>query len=79
MASLADFDRSYRAILESNLRQFVAVPEQPPAIYSVTQAKTHRHGIAEYCRSATRISTCSAPWDAPRRNTSCSAPRSNGC
>jgi nucleotide-binding universal stress UspA family protein len=27
------------------------VPEETPALYSVTQAKTHGHGIAEYCRS----------------------------
>jgi nucleotide-binding universal stress UspA family protein len=51
LAALADFEKSYRAILENNLRQFAAVPEETPAIYSVTQAKTHGHGIAEYCRS----------------------------
>ena len=50
-AALADFEKSYRAILENNLRQFATVPDETPAIYSVTQAKTHGHGIAEYCRS----------------------------
>ncbi len=28
-----------------------AVPEECPAIYSITRAKTHGHGIAECCRS----------------------------
>jgi nucleotide-binding universal stress UspA family protein len=51
LAALADFEKSHRAILENNLRQFAAVPEATPAIYAVTQAKTHGHGIAEYCRS----------------------------
>jgi nucleotide-binding universal stress UspA family protein len=51
LAALADFEQSYRAILEQNLRQFAAVPPQTPALYSVTQAKTPGHGIAEYCRS----------------------------
>jgi nucleotide-binding universal stress UspA family protein len=50
-AALADFEGSYRSILENNLRQFAAVPESTPATYSVIQAKTHGHGIAEYCRS----------------------------
>lgn len=52
LTALADFEKSYRAILENNLRQFAAVPTESPALYSVTQAKTHGHGIAEYCRSA---------------------------
>ena len=51
LAALADFEQSYRTILEHNLRQFAAVPPETPALYSVTQAKTHGHGIAEYCRS----------------------------
>ena len=51
LAALTDFEKNCRAILENNLRQFTAVPEDCPAIYSVTQAKTHGHGIAEYCRT----------------------------
>jgi nucleotide-binding universal stress UspA family protein len=51
LSALADFEQSYRAILENNLRQFAAVPPETPALYSVTRAKTHGHGIAEYCRS----------------------------
>ena len=51
LASLPDFEKNYRAILESNLRQFAAVPPETTALYSVAQAKTHGHGIAEYCRS----------------------------
>ena len=51
LAALPEFEKNYRAILENNLRQFAAVPEETPALYSVTQAKTHGHGIAEYCRS----------------------------
>jgi nucleotide-binding universal stress UspA family protein len=51
LTALADFEQSYRAILENNLRQFAAVPPETPARYSLTQAKTHGHGIAEYCRS----------------------------
>jgi len=49
--ALADFEKNCRALLENNLRQFAAVPQETPALYSVTQAKTHGHGIAEYCRS----------------------------
>jgi nucleotide-binding universal stress UspA family protein len=51
LAALADFEKSYRTILENNLRQFAAAPPETPALYSLTQAKTHGHGIAEYCRS----------------------------
>lgn len=50
-SALADFEKSCSALLQGNLRQFTNVPEETPAIYSVTQAKTHGHGIAEYCRS----------------------------
>jgi nucleotide-binding universal stress UspA family protein len=50
-SALADFEQSYRAILKNNLRQFAAVTPETSALYSVTQAKTHGHGIAEYCRS----------------------------
>jgi nucleotide-binding universal stress UspA family protein len=50
-SALTEFEKNCRAILENNLRQFASVPLETPAIYSVTQAKTHGHGIAEYCRS----------------------------
>jgi len=51
LSALVNFEKNYRAILENNLRQFADVPSETPAFYSVTQAKTHGHGIAEYCRS----------------------------
>jgi nucleotide-binding universal stress UspA family protein len=51
LSALADFEKNCRALLENNLRQFTAGPDECPAIYSVTQAKTHGHGIAEYCRT----------------------------
>jgi nucleotide-binding universal stress UspA family protein len=51
LSALADFEKNCRALLENNLRQFAAVPPETPALCSVTQAKTHGHGIAEYCRS----------------------------
>jgi len=51
LSALADFEKNCRAILENNLRQFAAVPAETPALCSVAQAKTHGHGIAEYCRS----------------------------
>jgi len=51
LSALTDFEKNCRAILENNLRQFASVPEETTAIYSVTQAKTHGHGIAEYCRN----------------------------
>jgi nucleotide-binding universal stress UspA family protein len=51
LAALADFEHTCRAILEHNLRQFGTVPPETPALYSVLQAKTPGHGIAEYCRS----------------------------
>lgn len=50
-SALTDFEKNYRTILENNLRQFTGVPEETTAIYSVMQAKTHGHGIAEYCRN----------------------------
>ena len=51
LSALTDFEKSCRALLEGNLRQFAEVPSKTPAFYAVTQAKTHGHGIAEYCRS----------------------------
>ncbi len=51
LSALTDFAKNCRAILENNLRQFASGPEETTAIYSVTQAKTHGHGIAEYCRN----------------------------
>lgn len=51
LAALANFEKSCRAILENNLRQFAAVPSETPALYSVTQAKTHGQGVVEFCRS----------------------------
>ena len=50
LPAVSDFENSYRAILENNLRQFAAVPPGSNAIYAVTQAKTHAAGIAEYAR-----------------------------
>lgn len=50
-SALADFEKGCSALLKGNLRQFTNLPEETTAIYSVTQAKTHGHGIAEYCRS----------------------------
>lgn len=50
-SGLADFEKGRGALLQGNLRQFTNVPEETPAIYSVAPAKTHGHGIAEYCRS----------------------------
>ena len=50
LSALTDFEKNCRAILENNLRQFTAVPPETPALCSVTQAKTHGHGIAEFCR-----------------------------
>ncbi len=50
LPALSDFEKSYRAILENNLRQFAAAPPGSNAIYAVTQAKTHAAGIAEYAR-----------------------------
>jgi len=51
LPALRDFETSYRAILEGNLRQFAAVSPEVSPIVSVIPAKTHGHGIAEYCRS----------------------------
>jgi universal stress protein E len=51
LPALGNFEKSYRAILEGNLRQLAAeLPEANP-IVSVCPGQTHGHGIAEYCRS----------------------------
>jgi len=50
LSALADFEKGCSTLLEGNLRQFVDVPAELPAFYTVTQSKTHGHGIAEYCR-----------------------------
>jgi nucleotide-binding universal stress UspA family protein len=48
--AMADFEKSYRAILESNLHRLAANEPEANPIVSVCPAKTHGHGIAEYCR-----------------------------
>jgi nucleotide-binding universal stress UspA family protein len=50
LSALTDFEKGCNKLLEGNLRQFAEVPPETPAFYSVTQAKTHGHGIAEHCR-----------------------------
>jgi nucleotide-binding universal stress UspA family protein len=50
LPALGSFEQSYRAILEGNLRQFAAGSPNANPIVSVRPAKTHGHGIAEYCR-----------------------------
>ncbi len=51
LPALEDFEQSYRAILEGNLRQFADGAAKADPIVSVHQGKTHGHGIAEYCRN----------------------------
>ena len=51
LPALGAFEKSYRAILEGNLRQFAADRPEANAIVSVCPGKTHGHGIAEYCRN----------------------------
>jgi nucleotide-binding universal stress UspA family protein len=51
LSALTNFEKGCSALLEGNLRQFADAPPEIPALYTVTQAKTHGHGIAEYCRS----------------------------
>ncbi len=48
MPALSEFEKNYRAIMENNLRHFVAVPPRIMASYSVTAAETHGAGIADY-------------------------------
>ncbi len=50
LPALGDFEKSYRALLEGNLRQLAAASPDPNPIVSVTPAKTTGHGIADYCR-----------------------------
>ena len=50
LPAMADFEKNYRRVLENNLRQFVGADPGVSSIYAVTEAKTHGHGIAEYCR-----------------------------
>lgn len=49
--ALEDFEKSYRAVLEGNLKQYAERLSGPSAVIAVHPAKTHGHGIAEYCRS----------------------------
>lgn len=51
LAALPNFEKGCKAVLEGSLRQFAEVPQDIPTFHAVTQAKTHGHGIAEYCRS----------------------------
>jgi universal stress protein E len=48
--AMADFEKNHRLVLENNLRQFVSAAPGISSIYAVCEAKTHGHGIAEYCR-----------------------------
>jgi nucleotide-binding universal stress UspA family protein len=50
LPAMADFEKNYRRVLENNLRHFVGADPGVSSIYAVTEAKTHGHGIAEYCR-----------------------------
>lgn len=50
LPAMADFERNHRLVLENNLRQFTSSAAGVSAIHVVTEAKTHGHGIAEYCR-----------------------------
>ena len=48
--AMADFEKNHRLVLENNLRQFVSAAPGTSSVYAVCEAKTHGHGIAEYCR-----------------------------
>jgi nucleotide-binding universal stress UspA family protein len=48
--AMADFEKNYRLVLENNLRKFVAPAAGSQTVCALTEAKTHGHGIAEYCR-----------------------------
>ena len=50
LPAMADFEKNYRRVLENNLRHFVGADPGISSIYAITEAKTHGHGIAEYCR-----------------------------
>ena len=51
LPALENFEKSYRAILEGNLKQYAERLPGRSTIIAVHPAKTHGHGIAEYCRS----------------------------
>jgi nucleotide-binding universal stress UspA family protein len=51
LCSVRDFEKSYRALLEGNLRNFAGASSGVNPVISVSPGKTHGHGIAEYCRS----------------------------
>jgi nucleotide-binding universal stress UspA family protein len=51
LPALGDFEKSYHAILEGNLRQLAAEGLKPNPVVSVCPGQTHGHGIADYCRS----------------------------
>ena len=51
LPALEDFEKSYRAILEGNLKQYAERLPGRSAAIAVHPARTHGHGIAEYCRS----------------------------
>ena len=48
--AMADFEKNHRLVLDNNLRQFVSAAPGISSVYAVCEAKTHGHGIAEYCR-----------------------------
>jgi universal stress protein E len=50
LPAMVAFEKNHRLVLENNLRQFVSASPGISSIYAVTEAKTHGHGIAEYCR-----------------------------
>ncbi len=51
LPALENFEKSYRAILEGNLKQYAQRLSGRSSVIAVHPAKTHGHGIAEYCRS----------------------------
>lgn len=51
LSALTDFENGCKELLEGNLRRSAEAPPGTPAFYAVTQARTHGHGIAEYCRN----------------------------
>ena len=50
VSAMTNFEHSYRLLLENNLRQFVGGAAGAHSVHTVSAAKTHGHGIAEYCR-----------------------------
>lgn len=50
VSAMTNFEHSYRLLLENNLRQFVGGVAGAHSVHTVSEAKTHGHGIAEYCR-----------------------------